>query len=201
MHTIPFTPAKSAAPLIRRALPLAAVTALLLAVGCATPPPTYDEQRPATDQLSPGNEGLQSKDVVNATDQMCTDLLSQPALNASDHQWAIVLTGLTNHSADPEFSYDAFSERLKAKLARLGHGRVALIENRSTYKNLQNQELEPGTAASAGTNPDYGLYITIDEMPNRATSYFLVTATLTDLRTRQQIWVSNPYEVQAARMD
>jgi hypothetical protein len=186
---------------LRLSLTLAAVTGLLLAASCAEPPPTYDEQRPATDQLAHGNEGLQSKDVVNATDQMCTDLLSQPALNASDHQWAIVLAGVNNHTADPEFSYDAFSDRLKVKLARLGHGRVALIENRSTYKNLQNQELEPGTAASAGMNPDYGLYITIDEMPNRSTSYFLVTATLTDLKTRQQVWVSNPYEVQAARAD
>ena len=172
---------------------------LALFAGCAQSPPSYQEQRPPVDTVNPDNEGLQAKDVVNATDQMCNDLLSQPALNAADHQWTIVLTGVTNHSADPEFSYDAFSERLKALLARKGHGRVALIENRSTYQNLQNQELAPGTPTSNGYNPDYGLYITVDEMPNRATSYFLVTATLTNLKTRQQVWVSNPYEVQTAR--
>lgn len=34
-------------------------------------------------------------------------------------------------------------------------------------------------------------------MPNRATSYFLCEFTLTDLRTREQVW-TNAYEVKVS---
>lgn len=187
---------------------LAGMLAVMPLGGCVSG--GYEQQRPPVDQLSPDNSGLQSKDVVSATDQMSADLLALPDLNASKTQWTVVITDVANHTADPEFSYDVFSLRLRAKLAQLGHGRVALIENRDKFKNIQSKELEQGSDSfgqgggnaspgPAGQNPDFGLYITIDEMPNRATSYYLITGTLTNLSTRQQVWVSPPYEVQAAR--
>ena len=191
------------AAFVTRSVSFAAASLLMLAAGCSSsPPPTYQDLRPPVDQLTVGNEGLQSKDVVTATNQMAGDLLSLPELNASQTQWTIVLTGVQNHTTEPVFSYDAFNGRLRAKLAQLGHGRVALIENKANYQDLQNQELSggaPGGAPTPGMNPDYGLYITIDSMPNRASDYYLVTATLTNLHTRQQVWISNPYEVQTAR--
>jgi hypothetical protein len=183
--------------------------AMALGVGCAERPHEYGQQRPPVQQLSEGNAGLQGKDIVSATDQMATDLLSVPELNSSAKQWTIVITNVENRSSNPNFSYEAFSQRLRSRLAALGHGRVALIENRDKYRNLQSKELEPGGEGGGtngmppggpGINPDYGLYITIDEMPNRATSYYLITGTLTNLSTRQQVWVSpNPYEVNTVR--
>lgn len=180
--------------------------------GCASDrPQAYGRERPPIDQLNENNGGLQSKDLVSATDQMATDLLSVPELNASDRQWKVVITNVENRSQSPMFSYEVFSQRLRSKLSALGRGRVALIENRDKYKGLQSKELEQGAdefgqgggrvqPGPVGQNPDYGLYITIDEMPNRATSYYLITATLTNLGTRQQVWVSpNPYEVNVAR--
>jgi hypothetical protein len=198
-----------------KAIQGAAKTALMLALlaamgaGCARDR-TYADDRPPVDQLADGNTGLQAKDVVAATDHMAIDLLALPELNAADHQWTIVITRVDNHTTDPTLNYDTFSQRLRANLARLGRGRVALIENRAKYKQLQSEELEPGATddygqgggktspGAPGQNPDYGLYITIDELPNRATSYFQVTATLTNLSTRVEVW-NNQYEVQTAR--
>jgi hypothetical protein len=180
-----------------------------MSTGCARER-TYADDRPPADQLVEGNTGLQAKDVIAATDHMANDLLALPELNASDRQWTIVITKVDNHTTDPTLNYDTFSQRLRTNLARLGHGRVALIENRAKYKQLQNDELEPGASdefgqgggktspGAPGQNPDYGLYITIDELPNRASSYYQVTATLTNLSTRVEVWNSQ-YEVQTAR--
>ena len=77
-------------------------------------------------------------------------------------------------------------------------GRIALIENRDVYRDLQNRELEPtgpsdrfgqgGAAGSApggaGMQPDYFLYARIMEMPNRATSYFFCEFILTNANKR-----------------
>jgi hypothetical protein len=181
---------------------------LALSVGCHDDRPTYEEQRPPTDSLVDGNTGIQAKDVGAATDRMATDLLALPALNASPHQWTVVLTSVQNNTTDPTMTYGVFDARLKSRLAQMGQGRVALIENKSTYHDLQNKELEGGTDAfgqggaggnPAGVQPDYALYITIDQMPNRATDYFTITAQLTGLRTRQIVWTSPLYEFQSAR--
>jgi Peptidoglycan-synthase activator LpoB len=209
-----------------KSIKAAAMSAMMLgslcvfAGGCARDR-TYADDRPPTDSLVEGNTGLQAKDVVSATDHMANDLLTLPELNQRERelenpvtgtitkepnpQWTIVITNVENHSTDPMMNYDTFSQRLRGNLARLGRGRVALIENRAKYKKLQDSELEPGPAFDSGDpkpsqniSPDYGLYITIDEMPNRASSYFLVTATLTNLKNRVQVWNSQ-YEVQTAR--
>jgi len=181
-----------------------AILAILgLAVGCGAPH-TYDQDRPPTDSLVEGNTGLQAKDVTAATDQMANDLLAQPALNTASRQWTIVITDPINNTSDQTFShYDVFSHRLQPLLLSKSGGRVSLIENKAEYHNLQNQELETpaaGTGNSPGIQPDYALTIKIDEMPNRATSYYLVTASLTNLQTRQIVWSNYPpYEMQAPR--
>ncbi len=166
------------------------------------------DPRPPTDVLVDGNTGIQAKDVGGATDMMATDLLALPALNASQHQWTVVLTAVENKTTDPTMSYESFDQRLKSRLAQLGQGRVALIENKAKYHDLQNQELEGpvdqfgqggGGGPAAGYQPDYALYITITELPNRATDYFGITGQLTNLRTRQIVWSSRDYEFQSAR--
>lgn len=181
----------------------------MIAAGCSDRPHQYGQERPPVDQLTEGNTGLQSKDVVSATDQMAADLLALPELNASKKQWTIVVTNVDNKTQDPRFNYDVFTERLRVQLARQGHGRIALIENRDTYKNLQSKELEQSNdefgqgggktqPGPVGQNPDYALRATVIEMPNRATDYYMVTFYLTNLNTRVQVW-TNDYEVQTGR--
>ena len=171
----------------------------------------YGDQRPPVEDLDPRDRGLQSKDVVVATDLMAQDLLALPELNESRSQWTIVVDRVENRTTGDRFDMDIFLYRLKNNLAKYGRGRVTLIENRDRFRDVQSRELEATaggdefgqggagrTGAPAGIQPDYGLYARITEMPNRGTSYYFCEFTLTNLRTRQQVW-TNAYEVKVER--
>jgi hypothetical protein len=191
-----------------------AVPAMALFVGCASDRPhEYGDHRPPVDALSDEDRGLQSKDVVAASDQMAQDLLASPDLNHSHDRWTMVVDHVDNETEDRRFNLDIFLERLRVNLARYGHDRVALIENKRKYHGLQSNELEgeregdqfqQGDSAGVakpefrGVQPDYSLYAKIMELPNRSTSYFLCEFTVTDLRTREQVW-TNAYEVKTDR--
>ena len=173
-----------------------AAAVLAASVGC------HEDREPPgrrlpTDALVVGNSGVEARDVTAATDLFARDLLAQPALNASTHQWTIVLTDVENKTIDPTMTYNVFDSRLKSLLGQMGQGRVALIENKAKFHNLQNQELEGGGGYPAGVQPDYALYITVDQMPNRAADYYFISGTLTDLHTRQLVWTSPPFEFQS----
>jgi Peptidoglycan-synthase activator LpoB len=192
---------------------LLAMGLLLGAVGCASDKPhSYGEDRPPVDTIDSGDRGLQSKDVVSSSDQMAMDLLALPELNASRTRWTIVVGHVENLTSARRGDLDIFLERLRTRIAELGHGRVALIENRATYHKLQSDELEPSgggdqygqgggdksAPGSAGIQPDFELYGRIMELPNRSTDYFLCEFTLTDLHTREQVWTRS-YEVRTSR--
>ena len=179
---------------------------VLLAAGCASK--GYEDVRPPVDQLDKRDRGLQSKDVVQASDQMAMDLLADPQLNASRERWTVVVDRVENRTVNSRFDLDVFLQRLKVNLARHGKGRVQLIENRDKLRELQSRELEqeredgigaaPVAPGPKGTQPDYALYARINELPNRGTSYYLIEFTLTDLRTRELAW-NNAYEVRVER--
>ena len=168
----------------------------------------YATQRPDVAQLDQRDRGLQSKDVVQASDKMAMDLLSDPDLNASNTKWTIVVDRVENHTVNSRFDLDVFLQRLKAKLAEQGKGRVQLIENRAKYTELQSREVDPAandeygqggtTAHPRGNQPAYSLWARIDELPNRGTSYYQITFQLSDLRTREISW-TNMYEVRVER--
>src|SRR5438552_13648064 len=102
----------------------------VVAGGCAHDKPhEYGQQRPPVGELDQRDSGLQSKDVVQASDQMAMDLLADPKLNASKTQWLIVVDRVDNKTVNSRFDMDIFLERLKANLFKHGQGRVQLIEN------------------------------------------------------------------------
>ena len=195
---------------------LAAATALVLAAGtgCAD----YAHHRRTVDELDHRDTGLQSKDVVNATDSLAADLLADPELNRSRTQWTIVVDRVENKTTEHNFDYDIFTERLRVKLAQLGRGRVTLIENKAKTQDIRSRELDERAPAATGdeygqggrrpaqggataytpVQPDYALYGRIINLPNRGTDYYLCEFTVTDLHTRVQVW-SNAYEVKVAR--
>jgi hypothetical protein len=179
-----------------------ALALLGLLAGCAK---DYGDRRPDVSQLDPRDSGLQSKDVVQASDQMAMDLLSDPTLNASGQRWTIVVDRVENHTVNSRFDLDVFLQRLRAKLATEGKGRVQLIENKAKYQELRSRELdnEPPDAFGQGagqraTQPAYALWARIDELPNRGTSYYQVSFTLSDMRNREVAW-TNMYEVRVER--
>jgi hypothetical protein len=180
------------------------VSLVAAGAGCAHDKPhEYGQQRPPVDELDKRDRGLQSKDVVQASDQMAMDLLADPNLNASKSRWTIVVDRVENKTVSARQDMDIFLERLKTNLARHGRGRVQLIENRDKLRELQSKELEVdgaygGAPGPKGIQPDYSLYAKIMELPNRGTSYYLMEFTLTDLHTRELAW-TNSYEVRVER--
>src|SRR4051812_20646389 len=115
----------------------AMVLAMGLAAGCTHDRPhEYGRERPPVDELDPRDKGLQSKDVVSASDQMAMDLLAVPEMNASKERWLIVVDHVENHTTSGRFDLDIFLERLRVNLANKGRGKVQLIENRDKLHEL-----------------------------------------------------------------
>jgi Peptidoglycan-synthase activator LpoB len=180
-----------------------------LGIGCGPDRPRdYARDRPAVDQLDDRDRGLQSKDVVTASDQMAQSLLALPELNVSDKRWTVVVTGVRNETATARQNLDIFIQRLRVNLARHGRDRVQLIANRDSFRELQSRELEQerddfqqGSGRSkpgpAGVQPDFGLEATATDLPNRGTNYYLFEFRLVDMNTREMVW-TDAYEVRVA---
>ena len=188
---------------------LVSVGALAAVTGCSPDrPDRIGEQRPPVDQLDNRDRGLQSKDVVAASDQMAQSLLGDPALNADAKQWVMVVDRVDTSTTDTRADLDVFLRRLRVNLARQGKGRVQLVENRDKLRELQSRELDyerddfgqgPGPRPPAGRlQPDYSLYCRVTDLPNRGTNYYLFEFTVTDLVRGTQPW-SDAYEVRVER--
>jgi hypothetical protein len=186
--------------------------------GCHSDKPhKYGQERPPVDQLDARDAGLQSKDIVSASDQMAQDLLTNvPELRSSREKWTIVFSPVENYTTDRQQNLNLFVERLRVRLRQLGGGKdIAIIENRDRFRDLQSRELElpasndqfgQGGASGrpapgpAGQQPDFTLYAKVSEMRNRGTSYYFIEFTLTAIqdtpqhRAREIVW-TNAYEV------
>jgi hypothetical protein len=193
----------TASRIVRSTLP-AAVVALAVAAGCA---PSYEDQRPPMDQLDSRDAGLQSKDVIQASDALANDLLSLPELNESREQWTVVVDRVEDMTRDNLFQgdYNIFLQRLQTNLARAGRGRVALIENRERFYDVRSRELEAerggpegGRPAPGAVEPDYALYAKAMDLPGRGTTYYNLQFNLVDMSRRTIVWTGD-YEVRVSR--
>jgi hypothetical protein len=189
-------------------LTLAAVCVSMFALGCHDDKPhDYGRQRPDVDRLDDRDRGLQSKDVVDASDSMAQSLLRLPELNDSSRRWTVVVTGVENLTYSQRASLDVFISRLKVNLARYGRDRIQLIQNKARFNDIKSRELEgerddfgQGGGAPAtprGVQPDFALNAVARDLPNRGTNYFLFEFSMTDLRTREEVWTDG-YEVRVA---
>src|SRR6266542_4749638 len=72
---------------------LASVTAL---AGCASDhkPEGYDRQRPDVTEVNSRDRGLQSSEVVEASEKLATELLSLPEVTQSSRRLTVVFTNL-----------------------------------------------------------------------------------------------------------
>lgn len=179
---------------------------LAMLSACASDKPhDYGQARPPVDQLDSRDRGLQSKDVIAATDQLARDLLALPELRQSPTQWTVVVDRIQDRTIDRSFyyNYDIFLERFRTNLSQLGPGRIRLIENKATFNDIRNRELDSPSDLRQGqgvtpVQPNYALYGKALDMPNRATNYYLIQFDLVNLATREQVW-SRQYEVKVAR--
>lgn len=173
-------------------------------------PHEYGRERPQIDEIDSHGHGLQSKDLLQATDQMAMELLALPALNQSQAKWTIVTQAMENQTVSQRQNLDIFVDRLKTQLHHAGGDRLALIENRDRFHDLQDRELEgaprdqfgqgggPSAPGPAGIQPQYVLYGKMQELPDRKTSTYRAEFNLTDFRTREIVW-SGEYIVKVRR--
>jgi len=189
-------------------LAAAMVATVMFVGGCSH---EYGDERPDVSQLDSRDSGLQSKDIVQASDKMAADLLSYGPLNSSPVKWTVVVMNVDNQTVNSRFNLDIFLQRLQAKLASQGPDRIQLIENKDKYHSMQSKEVEGGERQDTygqgsggsggqpiGVQPNYGLYAVISELPNRGTSYYEISFKITNLKDRTIAW-QNMYEVKVAR--
>lgn len=182
-------------------------------VGCSSDKPhEYGRQRPPADQVDSRDRGLQSMDLIAATDRMASELIAYPEVRDNPNQLTIVVDNMEDNTTDRDWhsNYQIFLDRLKTNLFNYGHGRVTLIENKGQFHNLRNRELEnerddfqQGPAggrdvAPAAIQPDFSLYGKVSNLPNRATNFYYLQFTLTNLRNRTLTW-QGAYEVKTER--
>ena len=197
-------------PRTARAASSAGLVLVALAAGCGGP--SYEEQRPPMDQLDPRDRGLQSKDVLQASDALAMDLLALPELNDSREQWTVVFDRVEDMTTGNQFrsNFDIFLQRLQTNLARQGRGRIAVIENRERFYDVRSRELEGereddfgqggrgARRAPAANDPQFALYAKAMDLPGRGTVYYNLQFNLVDLQSRQVVW-TNDYEVRVRR--
>ena len=193
---------------VRTALP-AGVLLAALAGGCGQ---SYEDQRPPVDQLDRRDRGLQSKDVIQASDALAMDLLSLPQLNESREQWTVVVDQVDDKTRDNMFrgDYNIFLQRLQTNLSRQGRGRIALVDKRARFYDVRSRELESereddfgqggrgARRAPEAVNPDYALRATAMDLPGRGTTYYNLQFDLVDMNSRIIVWTGD-YEVRVAR--
>jgi hypothetical protein len=186
--------------------------ALLAGAGCNS----YEKERPPVDQLDSRDEGLQSKEIVNASDKMAASILRDDNINGRPERLIIVVDHMDDETTT-QFPKDIFLRRLKTAIGQQGKGRVQLVENRDRLRAMQGRELEGGGAAPdefgqgggarpaapgpAGLQPDYALNGRITELRKQGTSYYYLEFNLTGLKgpdARQIVWTDD-FEVKVAR--
>jgi hypothetical protein len=183
-------------------------------MGCHSDRPhEYGQERPPVDRLDRRDAGLQSKDVISASEQMANELLTTvPELHTSTEKWTIAVQSVENYTSDRRQNLNIFINRLGVRLGQLGRRNIQLIENLDRFRDLQSRELDQGARdefgqgggagqpGPTGQNPDFILYAKIDELRNRGTSYYMMDFTLVAVqntpqhRARERVW-SGMYEV------
>lgn len=186
---------------------VAAVTLVSLIGGCSDKPHWYGQERPPVDELDTRDRGLQSKEVVDASDLLVQKILALPEFNGPNRR-PIVVTSINNRTTSPYFNYDIFLQRLKTNIGQHGRDRIFLVDNKQHINRVRSEEIEGSTdtfGQGGGNNmtmpgsvqPEWELSGTVSELPNRGTSYYHFEFSLNNLLTRETIPLA--YEVRVAR--
>lgn len=177
-------------------LSLAAAAAVL--GGCASndKPEKYHRERPDVTELNSRDRGLQSAEVVEASEKLASELLALPEVQQSSRRLTVVFTNLEDLTRRRQFNYDIFLERLKTELSYKGRDKIAIVTNRDKFYDTRNRELDPARAErdDAGrardvappanrVQPDFAMTGKVMDLPNRGTDYYLFTFSLTDIRS------------------
>src|SRR4051812_29151543 len=187
-------------PLPRKSLAAIALASIAALAGCSSDhkPDEYHRMRPEVSEISTRDRGLQSSEVVEASEKLAAEILALPEVNQSSRRMTVVFTNLEDLTRRRQFDYNIFLERLKTEISYKGRDRIAIVTNRDTFYHTRNAELDPapgsrerddygrrGTVAPPANRvqPDFSLQGKVMDLPNRGTDYYLFTFSLADIRS------------------
>jgi hypothetical protein len=151
------------------------------------------------------NTALDSVDLVKMTNDMAAKIVADPEVQAvlARGPMRVVVQPVENRMTAeilPRGPAEAFTARVRTRLAKHAPNQFVWVMNRDTYYRLRDRELEGvelGPAPEA-VNPEYALTATFssltDEDPKRRSAYYLCVYELTDLARRNILWTGS-YEV------
>jgi PBP1b-binding outer membrane lipoprotein LpoB len=175
-----------------------AIISSLLLSGCAQP--GYATYRPGVSSFQPGDQGLQSRDLVDMTNRLAADLLKIPEIAQNPNKVIIVMTGIDNKTSQPWQNDQIYLARMRALLNQYARDRIAFVIQPQELQQLQQQELggaggdafEQSSRGQVPQNtrmiPQYALKGVFYDLPNSATTYYLCTFQLVNLRTGELVW-------------
>ena len=164
-------------------------------------PDDYARERPPVENLNSRDRGLQSSEVVEASDMLVQRILALPEVNRAPNRLTVVFTSLEDLTTTRQFNYDIFLERLKTNISEQGRDRIAIVSNRDKFYGTRAAELDPargerddfaqgdgrnrggGAPGANRIQPDYALTGKVMELRNRGTSYYHFTFSLADIRS------------------
>ena len=189
---------------VRKSVAVIGLAALAALTGCSSNKPEgYHRERPAVDELHSRDRGLQSSEVVEASDLLVQKILALPEVQQAPRRMTVVFDRLEDQTRSRQFNYDIFLERLKTNIAEQGRNQIAIVSNKQNYYGVRSREIDGAgdgaasrerddfgqgdgrKAAPAPTNrvqADFALTGKVMELPNRGTNYYLFTFTLADIR-------------------
>jgi hypothetical protein len=178
---------------LRKSIAALGLSAAALVGGCASndKPEKYHHERPDVTELNSRDRGLQSAEVVEASEKLASELLALPEVQQSSRRLTVVFTNLEDLTRRRQFNYDIFLERLKTELSYKGRDKIAIVTNRDKFYDTRNRELDPArqerdrdVAPPANRiQPDFAMTGKVMDLPNRGTDYYLFTFSLTDIRS------------------
>jgi hypothetical protein len=198
----------------RNYLSIIALSATGVICGCSDhTPEQYHRARPDVTDVDSHGHGLQSAEVIEASEMLASKLLALPEVTQSTHRLTVVFDHLEDLTRARQFNYDIFLERLKTEISEKGRDRIAIITNRRTFNSVRDRELDPTPGARddfgqgdgrqvgpPGANPiqpDFAMTGKVMDLPNRGTNYYHFTFSLSDLHNRTEIPLG--YDVKVRR--
>lgn len=171
----------------------------LLISGCASDQPQASQPRyvDPTAQGQVAGTGIESQDLITATDKMVRKILETPRLQASKGETPVIaLLPVENRTRFP-IDKEIFNTRIKALLNEKANGQLIFVARDRMDAVRKEKELkEQGQVTSGTRRKAYGAdYFLTGELSGLSTSsetgksdYLLFTFRLIDTETSQEIW-------------
>jgi PBP1b-binding outer membrane lipoprotein LpoB len=177
---------------------LLAVTAGIFFVGCASDQPQASRPQyvDPTTQGTVAGTGIESQDMIAATDKMVRKILETPKLQSLKTSPVIALIPVENRSRFP-IDKEIFTARMKALLNEKAEGKIIFVARDRMDAIKKEKDLKStGEVTGVDRRKMYGAdYFLTGELSGMSTSstqgksdYLLFTFRLIDTETSEEIW-------------